>query len=243
MVVATFHRLMLLRRLSSGFHRKCKISNTTFRRQFISSTPVLNLVPVVLESGATGERAFDIFSRLLRERIICVHGEVTDNMASLVTAQLLFLEAEAPEKPVYMYINSPGGLVTAGMAMYDTMQYIHPEVHTICMGQAASMGSLLLAGGSPGCRFALPNARIMLHQPSGGAQGKAADIEIQAREIIRMRAMLNQLYVNHTGRDLEEVEKVMDRDTFMDVKQAVEFGVIDEVLNKRPLPSEEERSS
>jgi ATP-dependent Clp protease protease subunit len=164
-------------------------------------------------------------------------------MASLVTAQLLFLEAEAPEKPVYMYINSPGGLVTAGMAMYDTMQYIHPEVHTICMGQAASMGSLLLAGGSPGCRFALPNARIMLHQPSGGAQGKAADIEIQAREIIRMRAMLNQLYVNHTGRDLEEVEKVMDRDTFMDVKQAVEFGVIDEVLNKRPLPSEEERSS
>lgn len=243
MVAATFHsRLMLLRRLS-GFHRKCKISNTTFRRQFISSTPVLNLVPVVLESGATGERAFDIFSRLLRERIICVHGEVTDNMASLVTAQLLFLEAEAPEKPVYMYINSPGGLVTAGMAMYDTMQYIHPEVHTICMGQAASMGSLLLAGGSPGCRFALPNARIMLHQPSGGAQGKAADIEIQAREIIRMRAMLNQLYVNHTGRDLEEVEKVMDRDTFMDVEQAVEFGVIDEVLNKRPLPSEEERSS
>lgn len=200
-------------------------------------------MPVVLESGAAGERAFDIFSRLLRERIICVHGEVTDNMASLVTAQLLFLEAEAPEKPVYMYINSPGGLVTAGMAMYDTMQYIHPEVHTICMGQAASMGSLLLAGGSPGCRFALPNARIMLHQPSGGAQGKAADIEIQAREIIRMRAMLNQLYVNHTGRDLEEVEKVMDRDTFMDVKQAVSFGVIDAVLNKRPLPSEEERSS
>lgn len=231
---------MLQRRLS-GFHRKCKISNTTTCRQFISSTPVLNLVPVVLESGATGERAFDIFSRLLRERIICVHGEVTDNMASLVTAQLLFLEAEAPEKPVYMYINSPGGLVTAGMAMYDTMQYIHPEVHTICMGQAASMGSLLLAGGSPGCRFALPNARIMLHQPSGGAQGKAADIEIQAREIIRMRAMLNQLYVNHTGRDLEEVEKVMDRDTFMNVEQALAFGVIDEVLIKRPLPSEEEK--
>lgn len=230
----------MLRRLS-GFHRKCKISNTITLRQFISSTPVLNLVPVVLESGATGERAFDIFSRLLRERIICVHGEVTDNMASLVTAQLLFLEAEAPEKPVYMYINSPGGLVTAGMAMYDTMQYIHPEVHTICMGQAASMGSLLLAGGSPGCRFALPNARIMLHQPSGGAQGKASDIEIQAREIIRMRAMLNQLYVNHTGRDLEEVEKVMDRDTFMDVEQALVFGVIDEVLNKRPLPSDEEK--
>ncbi|KAL7545627.1 hypothetical protein ACHAWF_008980 [Thalassiosira exigua] len=211
-------------------------------RRAISSTPLrCNLVPVVLESGTTGERAFDIYSRLLRERIICVHGEVTDGMASLVTAQLLFLEAEAPEKPVYIYINSPGGLVTAGMAMYDTMQYIHPEVHTICMGQAASMGSLLLAGGSPGCRFALPNARIMLHQPSGGAQGMAADIEIQAREILRTRANLNQLYVHHTGRELEEIERVMDRDTFMDVKQAVEFGVIDEVLTKRPIPSDEEK--
>ncbi len=196
---------------------------------------------MVLEQVAGGERAFDIFSRLLRERIICVHGEVTDTMASLVTAQLLFLEAEAPEKPVYMYINSPGGLVTAGMAMYDTMQYIHPKVHTICMGQAASMGSLLLAGGSSGCRFALPNARIMLHQPSGGAQGKAADIEIQAREILRMRASLNQLYVHHTGRALKEIEKVMDRDTFMDVDQAVAFGVIDEVLNKRPLPGDEDK--
>eukprot|EP00804_Cyclotella_cryptica_P024756 CCRYP_001748-RA/>CCRYP_001748-RA protein AED:0.00 eAED:0.00 QI:43/1/1/1/0.5/0.33/3/1222/302 len=213
-------------------------------RRLISSTHVKrNLVPVVLESGTTGERAFDIYSRLLRERIICVHGEVTDTMASLVTAQLLFLEAEAPDRPVYMYINSPGGLVTAGMAMYDTMQYIHPEVHTICMGQAASMGSLLLAGGSPGCRFALPNARIMLHQPSGGAQGMASDIDIQAREILRTRANLNRLYVHHTGRELEEIERVMDRDTFMDVTQAVEFGVIDEVLTKRPLPSEEEKQS
>ena len=211
-------------------------------RRVISSTSITqSYVPVVLESGATGERAFDIYSRLLRERIICVHGEVTDTMASLVTAQLLFLEAEAPEKPVYMYINSPGGLVTAGMAMYDTMQYIHPEVHTICMGQAASMGSLLLAGGSPGCRYALPNARIMLHQPSGGAQGMASDIAIQAQEILRTRANLNLLYVHHTGRSLDEIEKVMDRDTFMDVKQAVEFGVIDEVLNKRPTPSEEEK--
>ncbi|KAL3759355.1 hypothetical protein ACHAWU_000654 [Discostella pseudostelligera] len=214
----------------------------TIRRRDISSTAITHsYVPVVLESGATGERAFDIYSRLLRERIICVHGEVTDTMASLVTAQLLFLEAEAPEKPVYMYINSPGGLVTAGMAMYDTMQYIHPEVHTICMGQAASMGSLLLAGGSPGCRFALPNARIMLHQPSGGARGMASDIAIQAQEILRTRANLNLLYVHHTGRSLDEIEKVMDRDTFMDVKQAVEFGVIDEVLNKRPTPSEEEK--
>lgn len=210
-------------------------------RRDISSTPVARIpVPVVLESGTTGERAFDIYSRLLRERIICVHGQVDDAMASLVSAQLLFLEAEAPEKPVYMYINSPGGLVTAGMAMYDTMQYIHPEVHTICMGQAASMGSLLLAGGSPGCRFALPNARIMLHQPSGGAQGMASDIDIQAREILRTRANLNNLYVHHTGQELEEIERVMDRDTFMSVEQARDFGVIDEVLTKRPIPGDGE---
>lgn len=201
-----------------------------------STTPIThNLVPVVLEQGTNGERSFDIYSRLLRERIICVHGEVTDTMASLVTAQLLFLEAEAPDKPVYMYINSPGGVVTAGMAMYDTMQYIHPEVHTICMGQAASMGSLLLAGGSPNCRYSLPNARIMLHQPSGGAQGMASDIEIQAKEILRTRANLNRLYVHHTGQELAEVERVMDRDTFMDVNTAIKFGVIDEVLTKRPI--------
>ncbi|KAL3817222.1 hypothetical protein ACHAXA_009509 [Cyclostephanos tholiformis] len=219
---------------SSSGHRRRGVGTAT--------SVVRSLVPVVLESGAGGERAFDIFSRLLRERIICVHGEVNDNMASLVTAQLLFLEAEAPERPVYMYINSPGGVVTAGMAMYDTMQYIRPEVHTICMGQAASMGSLLLAGGTPGRRYALPNARIMLHQPSGGAQGKAADIEIQAREILRMRSSLNRLYVHHTGRELDEIERVMDRDTFMDVDQAMSFGVIDEVLNKRPIPRDEERS-
>ena len=209
---------------------------------FRATSIARNLVPVVLESSTAGERSFDIFSRLLRERIICVHGEVTDTMASLVTAQLLFLEAEAPDKPVCMYINSPGGLVTAGMAMYDTMQYIHPEVHTICMGQAASMGSLLVAGGSPGCRFALPNARIMLHQPSGGAQGMASDIDIQAREILRTRARLNGLYAHHTGQELEAIERVMDRDTFMDVEQAKDFGVIDELLTKRPLPSEEEES-
>ncbi|KAL7562264.1 hypothetical protein ACA910_004069 [Epithemia clementina (nom. ined.)] len=190
-------------------------------------------VPIVLESGNLGERSFDIFSRLLRERIICVHGQVTDTMASLVTAQLLFLESENPDKPVFMYINSPGGMVTAGMAMYDTMQYIRPEIHTICMGQAASMGSLLLAGGSPGCRFALPNARIMLHQPSGGAQGMASDIDIQAREILRTRANLNRLFVHHTGQPLSEIERVMDRDFFMDVQQAKDFGVIDTILDKR----------
>lgn len=250
----------IARRLSSASGPRCRASGSTVvprsssrpirsRRLMvsqiiqcrnISGSPIQqNLVPVVLESGAMGERSFDIYSRLLRERIICVHGEVTDTMASLVTAQLLFLESEAPESPLYMYINSPGGVVTAGMAMYDTMQYIHPEVHTICMGQAASMGSLLLAGGSPGCRFALPNARIMLHQPSGGARGMASDIQIQANEILRTRANLNQLYVQHTGQNLEDIERVMDRDTFMDAEQAVAFGVIDKILTKRPLVGEE----
>jgi len=200
-----------------------------------SSPPTANLVPIVVESTALGERSFDIFSRLLRERIICLHGEINDHTASLVTAQLLFLEAEQPEKPLFMYINSPGGAVTAGMAIYDTMQYIQPDVHTICMGQAASMGSLLLAAGTPGCRSALPNARIMLHQPSGGAQGMAADIEIQAKEILRIRHALNGLYVTHTGQSLEDIERVMDRDTFMSTEQAQEFGVIDKVLVKRPV--------
>ena len=222
----------ILRTATSVARRKIAPSFNAARRCYT--------VPIVLESGAMGERSFDIYSRLLRERIICVHGEVSDHMASLVTAQLLFLEAEHPTKDVFMYINSPGGLVTAGMAMYDTMQYIRPDVHTICMGQAASMGSLLLAGGAPGCRFALPNARIMLHQPSGGAQGMAADIDIQAREILRTRARLNQLYVQHTGQPIEEIERVMDRDFFMDVDQAIEFGVIDKVLDKRTRDEEDE---
>jgi ATP-dependent Clp protease, protease subunit len=200
-------------------------------------------IPIVVESGSLGERSFDIYSRLLRERIICVHGPVTDQMASVVTAQLLFLESEHPNKPVYMYINSPGGLVTAGMAMYDTMQYIRPDVHTICMGQAASMGSLLLAGGASGCRFALPNARIMLHQPSGGAQGMASDIEIQAREILRTRERLNQLYVHHTKQPLDVIERVMDRDHFMDVQQATEFGIIDKVLDKRTRDEDQDDDS
>lgn len=191
------------------------------------------LVPIVLENSGAGERSFDIFSRLLRERIICVHGEVTDGMASLVTAQLLFLEAEAPIKPLYMYINSPGGLITAGMAIYDTMQYVRPQVHTICMGQAASMGSLILAGGAKGCRYALPNSRVMVHQPRGGAQGVASDIDIQAKEILRTRSNLNDLYVQHTGQTLEEIERVMDRDTFMSPAEAISFGIIDEVLDKR----------
>jgi ATP-dependent Clp protease protease subunit len=189
-----------------------------------------------------GERSFDIYSRLLRERIICVHGEVTDQMASVVTAQLLFLESEQPSKPLYMYINSPGGSVTAGMAIYDTMQYIRPQVHTICMGQAASMGSLLLAGGEPGCRSSLPNSSIMLHQPSGGAQGMASDIEIRARELLRIRARLNSLYVMHTKQPLEEVERVMDRDTFLDPEAALKFGIIDKILEKRQSKEEEEEA-
>ena len=209
--------------------------STTRIRAFHSTTQYSGaLIPMVLDAtGQGGERWYDIYSRLLKERIICVHGAVTDEMASVVTAQLLYLEAEAPSSPVCMYINSPGGLVTAGMAMYDTMQYISPQVHTICMGQAASMGSLLLAGGAPGYRSALPNARIMLHQPSGGAQGMASDIAIQAQEILRTRSNLNRIYMSHTGQPLEEIERVMDRDTFMSVDQAIDFGVIDQVLSKR----------
>ena len=220
-----------------------KIFTQVSKTTLVKNRGLSGLVPIVLENSVAGERSFDIYSRLLRERIICVHGQVTDSMASVVTAQLLFLEAEAPDRPVYMYINSPGGVVTAGLAMYDTMQYIHPEVHTICMGQAASMGSLLLAGGSPGCRYALPNSRIMLHQPSGGASGMASDIDIQAKEILRTRENLNKLYVHHTGQDLQTIENVMERDFFMDVEQAIDFGVIDKVLDKRTSLNEDDSSS
>mmetsp|Transcript_12986 Transcript_12986/g.43939 ORF Transcript_12986/g.43939 Transcript_12986/m.43939 type:complete len:254 (+) Transcript_12986:112-873(+) len=195
--------------------------------------PLAGVVPMVTESSPRSERIFDIYSRLLRERVVCVHGPVDDQMASLVTAQLLFLEAEDPRKPVSLYINSPGGVVTAGMSIYDTMQYIAPEVSTICMGQAASMGSVLLAGGSPGKRYALPNATIMLHQPSGGASGMAADIAIQAKEIMRLRARLNRIYVQHTGQELEVIEKIVDRDTYMTAQEAKDFGIVDDVLESR----------
>ena len=197
------------------------------------------LVPVVVEQTSRGERSFDIFSRLLRERIVFVTGQVEDNMASLIVAQLLFLESENPSKPISMYINSPGGVVTAGMAIHDTMQYIKPRVSTVCVGQAASMGSFLLAAGEPGMRIALPNARIMVHQPSGGARGMASDIEIQAREILRIRKRMNDLYVKFTGRKLEEIEKAMDRDTFLEAEEAKEFGLVDHVMDKRPAPSDE----
>lgn len=192
-----------------------------------------SVVPAVIESTPRFERVMDIYSRLLRERIICLHGPVNDQLASLVTSQLLFLEAEDPDKPVFLYINSPGGIVTAGLAIYDTMQYIKPKVVTICMGQAASMGSLLLAGGSPGQRFALPNSKIMLHQPSGGVQGMASDIQIQAQEIVRTRSRLNVLYQHHTGKDIQDIERVMDRDSFFTANEAKEFGVVDHIILTR----------
>lgn len=200
--------------------------------------PLSALVPMVVEQTSRGERSFDIFSRLLRERIVFVTGQVEDNMASLIVAQLLFLESENPKKDIYMYINSPGGVVTAGMAIHDTMQYIRPRVGTVCIGQAASMGSFLLAAGEPGMRVALSNARIMVHQPSGGARGMASDIEIQAKEILRIRRRLNDLYVKYTGKPLPEIEKAMDRDTFLEADEAKEFGIVDHVYDRRPgLPT------
>lgn len=191
------------------------------------------LVPTVIEQTNRGERAFDIYSRLLKERIIFLTGEVNDHVSTLICAQLLFLESENPDKDISFYINSPGGVVTSGMAMYDTMQYIKPQVSTVCIGQAASMGSLLLTAGAAGKRYSLPHARIMIHQPSGGAQGQASDIEIQAREILRLRAKLNEVYVKHTGRKLADIEKAMDRDNFMSAEEAKKFGLIDHVVESR----------
>ena len=199
-----------------------------------------HLVPTVIEQTNRGERAFDIYSRLLKERIIFLTGEVNDYVSSLICAQLLFLESENPDKDISFYINSPGGVVTAGMAMYDTMQYIKPDVSTVCIGQAASMGSLLLTAGAAGKRFALPHARIMIHQPLGGAQGQASDIEIQAKEILRMKAMLNDIYVKHTGKKLADIEKSMDRDNFMSADEAKKFGLIDKVVEAHALPDKKD---
>jgi ATP-dependent Clp protease protease subunit len=196
------------------------------------------LVPVVVEQTSRGERSFDIFSRLLRERIVFITGEVEDHMASLIVAQLLFLESENPSKDISMYINSPGGVVTAGMAIHDTMQYIRPRVSTVCIGQAASMGSFLLAAGEPGMRIALPNSRIMVHQPSGGARGMASDIEIQAREILRIRKRMNDLYVKYTGQSLTDIERALDRDTFLEAEEAKAFGIVDKVFESRPEGAE-----
>ena len=198
------------------------------------------LVPIVIEQSNRGERSFDIYSRLLRERIVFVTGPVEDHMATLVTAQLLYLESENPKKDIYMYINSPGGVVTAGMAIHDTMQYIRPKVGTVCIGQAASMGAFLLSAGEPGMRVALTNARIMIHQPSGGAQGMASDIEIQAKEILRIRHRMNELMAKYTGQPLEEIERNVERDKFFSAHEAKDFGLVDEVFEKRPVPSEED---
>lgn len=202
-------------------------------------TTALNLVPTVIEQTSRGERAFDIFSRLLKERIIFITGPIDDTTASLVSAQLLFLESENPKKDVQMYINSPGGYVTGGLAIYDTMQYIRCPISTVCIGQAASMGSLLLAAGEPGKRTALPNARVMVHQPSGGYRGVATDIERHAEEIMDLKTRLNNIYVQHTGRKYEEIEQKLDRDTFMTAEEALSFGIIDQVYDRR---AEEEKA-
>ncbi len=198
------------------------------------------LVPVVVEQTSRGERSFDIFSRLLRERIVFVTGQVEDNMASLIVAQLLFLESENPSKPISMYVNSPGGVVTAGMAIHDTMQYIKPRVSTVCIGQACSMGSFLLAAGEPGMRIALPQARIMIHQPSGGARGMASDIEIQAKEILRLKANMHELYSGYTGKSVEEIADAMDRDTWLSAEEAKQFGLVDKVFESRPESEEDD---
>jgi ATP-dependent Clp protease protease subunit len=202
-----------------------------------------SLVPMVVEQTARGERAYDIYSRLLKERIIFLTGAVFDQVSSLLCAQLLFLESENPNKDISFYINSPGGVVSAGLAIYDTMQYIRSPVSTVCIGQAASMGSLLLAAGAHGKRYALPNARVMVHQPSGGAQGQATDIEIQAREILTLRKRLNEIYVHHTGQKIEAIEAKLERDSYMSAQEALDFGIVDQVVLNRPPTSEEAEKS
>ena len=197
-----------------------------------------SLVPMVVEQTARGERAFDIYSRLLKERIIFLTGPVFDQVAAVMCAQLLFLESDNPSKDISVYINSPGGVVSAGLAIYDTMQYIRSPVSTLCIGQAASMGSLLLCAGAKGKRYATPNSRVMVHQPSGGAQGQAADIEIQAREILTLRKRLNEIYVRHTGQTLESIQDKLERDTYMSAEEARDFGLVDQVVENRPAPTE-----
>ena len=203
---------------------------------------VSGLVPIVIEQSNRGERSFDIYSRLLRERIVFITGPIEDHMASLITAQLLFLESENPKKDIFMYINSPGGVVTSGLAIHDTMQYIRPKVGTVCIGQAASMGAFLLGAGEPGMRVALTNARIMIHQPSGGAQGQATDIEIQAKEILRIRHRMNELMAQYTGKPIEVIENAVERDKFLSASEAKDFGIVDEVFDKRPAVGEGDSS-
>ncbi|MBK8175829.1 MAG: ATP-dependent Clp endopeptidase proteolytic subunit ClpP [Rhodospirillales bacterium] len=218
-----------------------RLEGDRFEKGWLVETYMNSLIPMVVETTNRGERAYDIYSRLLKERIVFLTGQVHDGVASLICAQLLFLESENPNKDIAFYINSPGGLVTAGLAIYDTMQYIRPDVSTVCIGQAASMGSLLLAAGAAGKRFALPNARIMVHQPSGGAQGQATDIEIQAREILSLRARLNSIYVHHTRQPLDVIERAVERDRFMNPEEAKEFGIVDDVVSSRPRSDDGER--
>lgn len=201
------------------------------------------LIPMVIEQTARGERSYDIFSRLLKERIIFLSGPVNDYVSTLICAQLLFLEAENPKKDIFFYINSPGGVVTSGLAMYDTMQYIKPDVATVCIGQACSMGSLLLTAGAAGKRYSLPNSRVMVHQPSGGAQGQATDIEIQAREILSLRKRLNEIYVKHTGKKLSQIEEALERDRFMSAEEAKEFGLIDHIVERQPFDGEDKKAA
>ncbi|XP_063628130.1 ATP-dependent Clp protease proteolytic subunit [Cydia splendana] len=218
---------LLVKAVTAGVSR----SNVNIHRHLVSSSPArLAMVPIVVEQTGRGERAYDIYSRLLRERIICLMGPINDDISSLVVAQLLFLQSESSKKPVHLYINSPGGNVTAGLGIYDTMQYITPPVATWCVGQACSMASLLLSAGAPGMRHALPNSRIMIHQPSGGVRGQATDIQIQAEEILKLKAQINQLYVRHTGLAIEKVQSSMERDHFMSPVEAKAFGLIDNVL-------------
>jgi len=198
-----------------------------------NDTKALNLVPMVVEQTSRGERSYDIYSRLLKERVVFIVGAIEDHMANLIVAQLLFLESENPDKDIHLYINSPGGVVTAGMSIYDTMQFIKPDVSTLCIGQAASMGAVLLAGGAEKKRFILPHSRVMIHQPLGGFQGQASDIDIHAREILKIRSELNRVLAHHTGQDLEQIEKDTDRDNFMDAEKAKAYGLVDEVLNTR----------
>merc|ERR1712004_26989 len=229
---------------SSFFDKSTKMSlSRSLLRSALQSKPLIvpskslsvsqvsqNLIPIVIEQTGRGERSYDIYSRLLKDRIICLMGPVNDYAASIIVAQLLFLQSESAKKPVHMYINSPGGSVTAGLAIYDTMQYVLPPIATWCVGQACSMGSLLLAAGAPGMRHSLPNSRIMVHQPSGGASGQATDIQIQAEEIIKLKRQLNEIYVKHTGQDLEKIEANMERDKFLSPTEALEFGLIDKIL-------------
>jgi len=234
--VSTFNGLLPTVCSGNSFYK----SNNSFHTNSISNS---YLVPIVVEQTGRGERSYDIYSRLLKDRIICLMGPIDDTVSSVVVAQLLFLQSESSKKPIHMYINSPGGSVTAGLAIYDTMQYILPPVATWCVGQAASMGSLLLAAGTQGMRYSLPNSRVMIHQPSGGARGQATDIQIQAEEIIKLKKQLNEIYVKHTKQPLDYIYQSMERDNFMSPQEAKEFGLIDKVLEQVPKPGSEDQDA